>query len=81
MHYKGASVWTVLLLASGVVALQLLQRSGELRAVTDALAVTPVHVIGAVLTVLLLTGAIVLVCLRSVLHQPVTQNLRAAATN
>lgn len=74
-------LWTVLLLASGFVALQLLQRSGELRVVTDALAVTPAHVIGAVLTVLLLTAAIVLVCLRSVLHQPVTQNLRAAATN
>lgn len=74
-------LWTVLLLASGFVALQLLQRSGELHAVTDALAVTPVHVIGAVLTVLLLTTAIVLACLQPVLRRPVTQNLRGAATN
>lgn len=67
---------TLGLLILAYLALHLIQRAGHWPALTTTLAVAPVYVMSAMLTVLLLTTAIVLTCLQQVLRQPVVHTLR-----
>jgi len=69
------------LLSIGYGLLQLLPQSGYLLTVADKLTIIPLHLFGALLTVLLLTIAIVLTSLRPTLRQPVVQTLRGQTTN
>ncbi|MDP2716960.1 ABC transporter permease [Rheinheimera sp.] len=69
-------LWAVLLLAVSYSALQLSLRFGWSFSFAQQLQIAPLHALLALLTVLLLTVAIVLGCMRPLLSQPVVQALR-----
>jgi ABC-type antimicrobial peptide transport system permease subunit len=69
-------LWAVLLLAVSYSALQLSLRLGWSFGFAQQLQIAPLHAALALLTVLLLTAAIVLGCMRPLLSRPVIQALR-----
>ncbi|HEY0923187.1 ABC transporter permease [Rheinheimera pacifica] len=69
-------LWAVLLLAVSYSALQLSLRFGWSFSFAQQLQIAPLHAALALLTVLLLTAAIVLGCMRPLLNRPAVQALR-----
>ncbi|MGP9802768.1 hypothetical protein [Rheinheimera sp. NSM] len=69
-------LWAVLLLAMSYSALQLSLRLGWSFNFAQQLQIAPLHAVLALLTVLLLTAAIVLGCMRPLLSRPAVQALR-----